>query len=123
MNNKKIELIVKRSFIRDNLNEVFVKRVSRKLKRSELKEYLKQIKTTLNKKIVKVYIPDAQEFNSPALYNTFRKIYPMKKIMIEIDPKLMLGIRIENEDNVYELSLQNTFDDLLDFVKERYDRQ
>jgi F0F1-type ATP synthase delta subunit len=122
MTKNQIKKIAEKSFTNKNLNEAVVKGVAKRLKRSELKLYLKELYALENKKTVKVYLPTDNQENLKELYSIFKKIYPDKKIAIGVDTSLILGIRVENEDDIYELSLKNVFGNLIEHVGQAYDR-
>lgn len=121
MNKTQIKKLAEKSFRNHNLDEKTIKAVASKLKRSELKEYLNQLYAAESKQTVKVFIPTESEDNLKELYKSFKKIYPNKKILVAVDPNLLLGIRIENEDNIYELSLRHVLEDLVEYIKQKHD--
>jgi hypothetical protein len=117
----KIKKIAEKSFKNKKLDDKIVIEMAKRFKRSELKEYLRELYAMENKNTVKVFLPSDDEENIKQVYSTLRKMYKDKKIVVEIDPSLLVGIRVENEDNIYELSLKNIFTDFVSFVEHKHD--
>lgn len=85
------------------------------LKRKDLKSYVKALKTNEAKATVVI------ETSSPKenLVDTeARKLFPNKKIRYIHSPDLLLGIKITDNDTVYEASLAHSFNALLAGIKE-----
>lgn len=121
MNKTQIKKLAEKSFRNKDLDEKFVKDAAKRLKRSELKTYLRELYSLENKKTIKVFLPNDDQGNAKMVYQVFRKMYSNKKILIEIDPTLIAGIRIQNNDNIYELSFKSLFSNLLTSIEQKYD--
>lgn len=118
MTTKQIRLLVKASYTNEKLDEKKVERIVKLLSRSELKAYVRGIK--LEEKKHKVYIA----LPSKSIYNKKRKdlenLYKGKEIVFEEDPSLLLGIRILDNDMLYELSLSDSINRVSQEVSENY---
>lgn len=99
-----IKKLAEESFTKNGLNENNVIKIARKLKREDLKVYIKDLKNIEAKKTVTVTLPSLK--NSNDLKNYFSKIYPEKRIILKEDDSLLTGIKVVDYDNVFELSLK-----------------
>lgn len=113
MTKKQIKNIVLESYNNEMLDEKKVEHVARILQRGELKEYIRELKAYEKKKSLVVSIP----------YNPiekekekFQKLFPNKKIVYIIDPSLLLGAKIINDDYVHGLNVKNTLDNLVTYI-------
>lgn len=99
------------SYTRGRLDNEKVNRVAKSLKRGDLKVYIKNLKAINSKHTVTITVPDEQGLNEKRRY--LSKIYPNKKLVFNIDPSLLTGIRIIDSDNEYELSLKSFLENSL----------
>lgn len=99
-----IKKLANASYIDNKLSEAKVDRISKNLKRNDLKVYVKNLKTLESKKTVTVTLPSEDSLRE--IRNHFIKIYPDKKLFFAIDPTLLSGIKVVDYDNEYELSLK-----------------
>lgn len=100
-----IKKLAEQSYTKNDLDSAKITEVSKKLKREDLKFYIKNLKTLEAKRTVTVTLPSDEGINE--IKSHFVKIYPDKKIVFSIDPSLITGIRVVDYDNEYELSLMN----------------
>ncbi len=97
-------------------------------------EKVDKIATFLNRKMLKLYIKalksreiqDSIFVDAPfAIANTceimFEDLYPDKKIIYNTDESLVSGVKITNGDLIYEMSIKNALEKILEKVKENYD--
>jgi F0F1-type ATP synthase delta subunit len=111
---KLIKQLAEQSYKGKNLDEGKVKKIAGKLNKEDLRVYIKDLKNLENRKTVRITIAD--EAIVPEIKKRFEKIYPDKKIFIEVDPELMVGIRVVDYDNIYELSLQESLETMINSV-------
>lgn len=116
MNSKKIDKLVSGSYFNSYLNQKKVNRIATLLSTSDLKKYINGLKAQEQKKSLIISSP----LNNQDL-KKFEKFFPNKKIVFKKDPALMLGIRIVDNDIVYEFTLKNTLDKILDHIEQNYD--
>lgn len=110
-----IKKLVQASFLQGKLDRDNVSHIGNRLNRNQLKQYLFELRKKDNEQILYVDIP----FNHYELYQKeLEKIFPKKKIIFRIDPNLILGIRIIDNDNIYEISMNKVLTDLVDYIKE-----
>lgn len=118
MTAKQVRLLVEASYTKGELDEKKVMTVAKALTRAELKLYVRALK--LEEKKHKVYIA----LPSKAIYNKKRKdleeLYKGKEIIFEEDPTLLLGMRILDNDMLYEFSLVDRLNQLTQEVNDNY---
>src|SRR5579871_2577889 len=101
MNTKKhVEELVQASYQDGNLDEATVKKIADKLNRSMLKIYISMLKQEEKKKMVFVTTPKPlQESDRDKIKSLFAK----KKIIEEIDPAMIGGIKVVHNDEAFEM--------------------
>lgn len=104
MKKQVIKKLADKSYSKGKLSEETVKTISGKLKRDDLKLYIKELKTLESKQSLLVTLPT--EDGMEEVKRQLIKLYPDKKIVFGVDPTLIAGVRIEDYDNLYELSLK-----------------
>jgi hypothetical protein len=112
-----IRKLAEETYDKEGINESKAKRVAKVLKREDLKVYIKDLKILDAKRTVKVTVPKNEGISE--LKNYFGKIYPGKRIEFVIDSSLLTGIKVEDYDNVYELSLKGFLEQAVKGI--RYD--
>lgn len=116
MNIKKIKMLVLSSYTDKKLNSDMVNKIAALLTRKDLKIYIKVVKNYEKENTVIVSLP--------FMYNDkkiFDKTFKGKKIIYKEDPSLIAGVRIINNDIVYEYDLQNTLEDIATYIGLAYD--
>lgn len=117
MTKKLLKQLVNASFQNGNILENMVVSISKRMKRSELKQYINGLKKRLQE--LTVYIESPFSLTSEQSLE-LKKIFPDKTIITIRKPSLMLGIRILNRDMIYDFSLKNKLESLITHIK--YDR-
>lgn len=116
MNIKKIKTLALASYTDKKLNIDKVNKIAGLLTRKDLKTYIKALKNYEKEK--KVYV------SLPFVYNDkriFDKMFKGKKIIYKEDPTLMTGVKIVNNDIVYEHNLKNTLENITTHIGLAYD--
>ncbi|MFH1187070.1 MAG: F0F1 ATP synthase subunit delta [Candidatus Levyibacteriota bacterium] len=121
MTKKQIKKLVAGSYSGNNLNELRVRKIADKLTRENLKKYLKSLKNTEKQKRVTIVMPNIEIKDRREIEKMFKKTYKDKKISFITDPSLILGLKIINNDLIYELSLNDTFDKINEHLLNQYD--
>ena len=116
MNKKKIDKLVLASYENVFLNKKKVNRIAVLLNKSDFKKYINALKLQEKKKNVFISAP----MNDPNL-NKFKEFFPNKRIVFKKDPSLMLGVKIVDNDIVYEFTLKNSLDKILSYIEQNYD--
>lgn len=116
MNSIKIDKLVLASYSNNLLNKKTVEKISTLLSKSDLKQYINELKLTEKKKSLIISSP----INNEDL-KKFERLFPNKKILFKKDPSLMLGVRIVDNDIVYEFTLKNSLYKILNYIEQNYD--
>lgn len=116
MDSKKINQLVLSSFSNFYLNQKRVNKIAALLSKSDLKKYINGLKSQDMKKSLIVTTPiDGNDSGK------FAKLFPNKKIIFKKDPALMLGVRVVDNDVVYEFTLKNYLDKIVSHIEQNYD--
>lgn len=116
MNKKKINNLVLASYKGNFLIQKNVNRIATILSKSDLKKYINGLRLTESKKSLIVSTPtNYQDLKK------FEKLFPHKKIIFKKDPTLMLGMEIIDNDIVYEFTLKNSLEKILNYIEQNYD--
>lgn len=110
---KQIEELVQASYKDDQLDQETVKKIADKLNRSMLKLYISYLKQEEKKKMVFVTTPKPLK---SADREKIKSLFPKKKIIEEIDPSMIGGIKVVENDEAFEMDLNRTFHDIIRFV-------
>lgn len=106
------------SYTDGNLDQVKVEKIAKLLNRKTLKQYIKALKNYEKQNTVYISLSsDVDKDTQDLLKNLFLK----KKKVFKKDEDLLLGIKVANNDLIYETSLKNSLDALLDKIKQTYD--
>ncbi len=118
MTTKNIKLLVLASYINNKLDEKAVEKIANLLSKKDLKAYIRGL--TLEDKKHKIYLA----LPSKKLYNAKRKdlekLFVGKDVLFQEDPSLLLGVRILDNDMVYEVSLSDRLNRIAQAVGEAY---
>ncbi len=107
-----IKKLAQASYKKNELNEEIVLKIAKNLTRSELRQYIKELKLIEAKNTVKVFVSS----KSRALEVELRKIFNSKKVEFTEDKNLIAGIKIVDFDKIYEVNLKNTLDSMVEYI-------
>lgn len=113
MNSKKITQLADISFENNKLNTNIVEKITKKLNSKEFREYIKALKRVLAK--TNVYIESASELDTKDK-KSFEEIYKNKSLVFRTNPELIMGIRIIEDDMVYNLNIENSIIQIKDYL-------
>ncbi|OGH42296.1 MAG: hypothetical protein A3H79_00860 [Candidatus Levybacteria bacterium RIFCSPLOWO2_02_FULL_36_8b] len=116
MTKKLLRQLINLSYEKMTLNQEKVELISKYLNRKELKEYLKALKKWENETSVIISLPKMPEIEEQKM---FLNLFPNKKIVYNIDPGLLVGVEIKNNDLIYNLNLKNTLENLLKHINKQ----
>lgn len=116
MKNKQIKKLAYLSYTKNTLDIKKVNKIANTLTRSELKEYIKAIK--LLEKGGKIILLMPKITGKESLLKEIKRIYPAKKILIKEDKSLIAGIRVIDNDTIFDFNLKNTLQNLVSYVNE-----
>jgi len=121
MTKREIRTLAMGSYTKNILDSKKVRQISKLLKLVDLRLYVKELKRIEAKKVVKVIVPN-KKFIASSLLNKIKLSFKGKRIIIEEDPSLILGIKIVDNDLIYDLNLKNTLENLNKYMVEQYDK-
>lgn len=107
MTKKYIKKLAKASYKEEFLDKKIVNRIVPLLSRQDLKTYINMLKLIEKKKAIVVTLPKKN-----IKIKDLQKLYPGKKIIYEHDPSLIAGIKITQNDVLYELNLKNSLENI-----------
>jgi len=110
---KQIEELVQASYKDGKLDEATVKNIADKLNRNMLKMFISLIKQEEKKKMVFVTTPKPLSTKDR---EKVKSLFPKKKIVEEIDPAMIGGIKVVENDEAFDMDLNRTFHDIIRFV-------
>ncbi len=116
MSKKILYKLVAQSYSGNLLSEKKVNKIAAILSKSDLKKYINGLKISEKKKNVFISTPP----NNQDL-KKFKTLFPNKRIVFEKDPSLILGIKIVDNDIVYEFTLRNSLDKIASYIEQSYD--
>lgn len=108
MNKKLLKQLILASYTNGALDEKNILAITDRLTRAELKQYIKALKQSEKAKTVIVDIPfyDTKSQN-------LQSVFPSKKIIVRKDPSLLVGIRVTDNDDVFEMNLKHELDAII----------
>jgi F0F1-type ATP synthase delta subunit len=113
MDKKNLEKLVQESYKDGKLDKETVDYISDRLTRNKLKQYINLLKEEERKKIIFVTTPKPLSADDK---KKISELFPKKTIVENIDPKMISGIKLVENDEEYEFNLNQTFHDIIRFV-------
>ncbi|HXS15227.1 MAG TPA: hypothetical protein VN711_03800 [Candidatus Saccharimonadales bacterium] len=111
MTKKIINQLVSASYKDNNLNAESVNRITSLLSRKELKAYIRSLKLSEKARTISLVLPMKSVYNK----TIFDKLFQGKKVAVSEDPSLLLGLKIIDNDMVYDMTLKERLEN---FVQE-----
>lgn len=115
MTKKEIKILAADSFTKGILDPKKVKRFSGKMKRRELRQYIKYIKLLDSKSKVVIEVPDVKNLDK----NSFKRIsasFKNKRFVVKENPSLILGVRLTDYDLIHDYNLKNNLEDIVEQI-------
>ena len=116
MTTKQIKNLAIASYAGELLDIKRVTRITKLLNRSELKRYIKFLKNLEQTKTVKVVM--AKLNGEKELETELKAKFPNKRIEFLEDISLIAGMKIIDNDNIYDFNLANTFENLVSYINQ-----
>jgi len=116
MTKRFLNKLVLASYSKGDLDSGKVDTISKKLNKHDLKAYIRALKLLEQQKKVFVVIPKSNLYNIVDL----KKLFSNKDIVFQEDSTLLLGIKILDNDMVYEMSLKDRLNDIIEKVEQSY---
>lgn len=113
MTTKQIKLLAIKSFARGNLDPKRVRLFSSKMKRRDLRNYIREIKTIDAKNKVTFIVPTLKTFKKADIAELLKQ-YKSKRIIYQEDPNLLVGIKILDNDMISDFNLKNSLENLVE---------
>ncbi len=111
MNKVVLEKLVNASYNeQDVLDQERVSTIADHLKRKELKTYIRALKKQEAKTSVVI---ETSLRGKDIVDITAQRLFPGKKIIYKHSPNLLLGIKVTDNDMVYDMNLAHSFEALL----------
>lgn len=104
-----IKQLVQESYNKGELDEKKVAMIADRLRRSDLKSYVKALRLEEQKK--HVIITTASKLSAKD-EEILRKLFPQKKVSFQVDPSLISGIRVLDNDVIYESNIAQMLGDM-----------
>lgn len=121
MTKKQIKKIALASYTKDKLDSKKVKKIAGFLTRNNLKRYINELKLLENQKTITILTPPFGNKIQNDVRKQFAKVFSDKKVIIGSDPSLILGVKVIDNDLIYDLSLENTLNNLNIHINKQYD--
>ncbi|OGH38278.1 MAG: hypothetical protein A3B44_01355 [Candidatus Levybacteria bacterium RIFCSPLOWO2_01_FULL_38_21] len=116
---KQIKKLAMQSFKKGNLDPEKIKKIAPLLNRRQLKTYIRFIKKLDREKKVLVFTPIDKVDQKTT--SKLRGMFPEKKIEYIKRSDLIAGIRIVDNDIVYEFNVKDSLKSLASYIKQSYD--
>ena len=116
MTKKKIKDLVLASYKNDSLDAEKVDSIADNLPKYDLKRYIRYLKIEENKRSIIVTLPFTQGERK-----ILGELFPNRTIIYKKDPFLMAGVKIIDNDTLYEFDLKDTLDNIVSHIKQSYD--
>ncbi len=110
MKTKLIKKLAQESFANNKLDENRVKIISNKLKRKDLRSYLRVLKILDRESTLYVSMPITDD---ASVQNTLQIRFPNKKIVYTLNKDLLAGVKIVDNDLLYDFTLQGKIERLI----------
>ena len=106
MNKKLFKKLVAEYLIEDNLDEKKIEYISNKLNRSNLKLFINELKKQVKERTI--YVETAYPLTNKEPYlKKVENLFPNKKIEFRVNPSLIIGVRIIDNDDVFDINMNN----------------
>lgn len=112
---KKLRILVDASYEGDELNNETVSQVADHLTRKELKEYIRALKDREKKMTLRVEVPNDRMILH---IDELKHLFGAKKVTASINPDLLLGVRITDNDDVYNMNMKHSLERIIEHATE-----
>ena len=119
MTTREIKKLAAQSFTNWDLDVKKIKRTMSLLNKKQLKTYIKFLKKLENERLVYLFTPMDRVDDKTS--SKIKSMFPGKKVEYIKDPNLIVGIKIVDNDMVYEFNLKDSLDNIITYLKQSYD--
>lgn len=117
MTKRFLHQLVLTSYINNHLNAKKVDAIAASLTRHDLKAYIRALKLLEQQNRISVALPKANLYNE--VRKNLEKLFPNKQLVLEENPSLLLGMQLIDNDMVYEMSLRDRLEEIVDQINEQ----
>lgn len=118
MNKKRFKNLVLASYKNNELSQNKVEQIANLLSKKELKGYIKELRRYEKKRTVVISLPRLLEKDDQT---KIASLFKGKRVVYMIDPSLVVGIKVIDNDLISEYNLKNTLEQIASHVKQIYD--
>jgi F0F1-type ATP synthase delta subunit len=111
---KQIKNLAMASYSNNSLDVKKINRISKFLNRTQLKRYIQFLKNFEKSKTVIVTM--SQLNVKSGLESELKKIFPGKKLQFFEDKSLLAGLKLTDNDIIYDFNLKNTLENLVSYI-------
>lgn len=111
-----LQKLVEISYNKAELDAKNVSEIATRLSRKDLKAYIRALKAQEKKRTVIVEVPSEEAKKS---LDEIQALFPEKKLQYQINPSILLGTRITDNDVVYELNLRDSLNNMVRYIEEQ----
>jgi len=116
MTTKQIKKLAMTSYQGQILDAKKVNRITKLLNNAQLKHYIRLLRSIEQAKKVKVIMSSVDI--KGGLVGKLKKLFPAKKIEFFEDKSLIAGIKLVDNDTIYDFNLKNTFENLVSYINQ-----
>jgi F0F1-type ATP synthase delta subunit len=114
MTTKQIKKLAMASYTGKILDLKKINRITKLLTRADLKRYIRFLKSLEKSKTVTVVTSNSDV--KTELNKKLKQIFPGKRLEFSKDESLIAGIKLIDNDNIYDFNLKNTFENLVSYI-------
>jgi predicted PilT family ATPase len=117
MNRQTLKQMVIGSYSEGELDARKVNKIADLLTKNELRLYIRSLKNWEKENKITIEVANKEGLDLDGL----EELFPNKKLVIAIDQALLLGMRLQSNDDIFEMSLKNTLEKITEHIEEQYD--
>lgn len=115
---KEIQILAKDSYTNNQLDEKKVLEFSSHMDRKALKAYIRALSAIEKKNNVIIATPSVKSYNTNK--EVFEQVFAGKNIIAEEDKSLLLGLRVTDNDMIFEKSLKQILENMVSDIGKNY---
>jgi len=94
-----------------------INKIADLLTKNELRLYIKALKNWEKENKITIEVANKEGLDLKEL----EELFPNKKMVITVNQALLLGMRLQSNDDIFEMSLKNTLEKVTEHIEEQYD--
>lgn len=120
MTKKQIEQLVFQSYTKDSLDLKKMQKYILGLSRRDLKRYIRIIKNWEKKQSVEVITP-SENYKKNVNEKMIKALFSKRNVKYTTDTSIIAGVKIINDDIVYNFNLKDTLESIMENIEKQYD--